>query len=675
MIQPAYLFLLRNRKLISKIIFVWIIIFYAIYFVNPEIRKYITSSVVNTSQFSLRSALDADLNYFTKEGDSLASSSVLKDELKKHDSYSILKILTEQKEQKHLNLLTITDSQGFVITRASAALPRNDNVFLSSVPGRIVIGGKHISGYFEGVVNPMNVYMITGRPILDADNTVLGALFVSNSLDDTYAKLLSEKNRVSGSEVVFYNKQHGIAGSSFDATSSKALQAYFGLGSSWIKNSESDRLFTINNKFYLLRNIPLSEQTGVLLFVPIFTEVRIALGLVAIFLFGVFTIHTIVRRIRKGEKHEAWIYAVTGTAVMVVAFLTGLYIYKTVTYGAITLTRPEQAIYNSVLRFSPDSGPFSKDSDQFISVIVDTGGESVNAIQINVTYNPDELEIYSLDDSSSVCDYIIEKVINNKEGSLKFSCAIIHTANNTHNSTVVRLLIHPKVTGLVSLHFANGTSVKANDGLGTEVLRQTIDASYIFLDKIESLINKQESSTPGKVIVYSMTHPNTERWYTNPNIQMVWSSKIGIINRYALTKDAPGTLKDTYSTTTASSIVVTAPTDGIYYFNVAEEIKGKLGAVTSLPIHIDMSAPEKVTLSASETQISHGSTVRFMVDATDITSGVASGYYVRVDDHLLYPVKGVTYMPFPEKGTFAVTARVFDKAGNWSESTQTITVK
>lgn len=685
MIKPSYSFLLRHKIFLARVFIFWFAFLLVLHFLVDTTSAKFNFFFTTRAQSSFQKTLDSDLNHLVMEGNVVAASTLLKQEIKAKDSYGILKILAEQKTQRDIPLLSVTDAQGFVLTRADPTLPRNDNSFLSSVAGGRVSQGNSVSGYVynETLTGTGQIIMSTGRPVYDSD-TLIGSLFTSRFLDNAYSKQITTSNKVRGTNVAFYTQNHGIISSSFsDPKDITLLQRYFNTGTMWIENGKSDAIFNLNNKYYYLKNIQLpstdQEAVGALLLVPIFVVGRMMFVIILLLVGAIITLTRVRSYVKIGKRSQAFVLCFASVTILISSILLCIHSYLILSKNSIPLYSPNgnNAIYNSTLRFSPDSGIFNANNDQIVSVILDTGGESINVVGLDIDYNPNEMEISSIDDSTSACDYIVEKSIDDIAGKITFSCALLHTLDHPQNTVIARLMIHPKTLGQSVLRFASSTTVKASDGLATDVLRMTTNASYTFLDKIETLVNQTETTgSLHKEIVYSTSHPNSERWYNKTSVRFMWTAEQNEKFRYSISTDTPDMLlQDIYTATTSNILGLRNVQDGLYYFNLAEEKNGQLGPITNYKFKVDITPPKDVQLIASQEEVSAGDMVRFMVTATDTASGLASGFYIKVDNHILYPVKNIAYIPFPEAGTYTITARVFDKANNYSDVTKVITVK
>jgi len=67
--------------------------------------------------------------------------------------------------------------------------------------------------------------------------------------------------------------------------------------------------------------------------------------------------------------------------------------------------------------------------------------------------------------------------------------------------------------------------------------------------------------------------------------------------------------------------------------------------------------------------------VRFDFTAEDELSGIQKGFYVKFDEGIFLPVAPPLYMPFLNLGKYFVVIRIFDKAGNFSDSMIEINVQ
>lgn len=236
-------------------------------------------------------------------------------------------------------------------------------------------------------------------------------------------------------------------------------------------------------------------------------------------------------------------------------------------------------------------------------------------------------------------------------------------------ATVADLVLQPLVPGGFTLEFGDGTQVLAHDGLGTDVLREAVGGYY-------SIAEDKIPDTGDRLLVFSTTHPNSERWYNKGEIQLSWRGSKD--DRYAFVLDR---FPDTTPSHTASTTLDTHTThnvtdDGIYYFHI--QVRGEGGVVhpvTHYKIKIDRDPPDVPTIKASNTLPKPGEVIRLEFSSKDETSGLQQGYYyVSFSSGILLPVRPPFFVAFPDKGEHVVTIRVFDNAGNSSKNSIAIQV-
>ncbi|MFC1678141.1 hypothetical protein ACFLZ9_00210 [Patescibacteria group bacterium] len=119
----------------------------------------------------------------------------------------------------------------------------------------------------------------------------------------------------------------------------------------------------------------------------------------------------------------------------------------------------------------PDFERFLDPDNLFVQVMIDSQEQTINAVDINIEFEPDKLSVDSLQFENSFCSIIISEKINNQEGIINITCG---TENEIASSTInVALITFKKlVPGWTALS-CNDSSVLASNGLGTNILNTT----------------------------------------------------------------------------------------------------------------------------------------------------------------------------------------------------------
>ena len=338
--------------------------------------------------------------------------------------------------------------------------------------------------------------------------------------------------------------------------------------------------------------------------------------------------------------------------------------------GSLRLERSPYPLYNATLSIAPDFGIYHVGSSQNLSVVVDPGDEPVNAIEMTLTYAPEVMHVDDIDTESSPCSMVVDQSIDDEHGTLTFRCVIFDAQMYQDPFAVVVLHVTFVGEGNSDVHFVNeATSVLANDGLGTDVLRYAEDASY---KSAWFTLDDSDSVDARSFVMFSPSHPNPSRWYPADQIQMIWIDAVpGRAYRYTLDEYPSVSVLDaplSYAQRATFSVVE----DGAYYFHL-QAAEG--GPIATYPIHVDMTAPRISEFLASSDVVTAGDVVRFSFGGSDASSGVQRNFYVDLGSGLLLPVSQTMYLPFLQEGDQTIRLRIYDNAGNSTEQEKTIHVR
>lgn len=105
-------------------------------------------------------------------------------------------------------------------------------------------------------------------------------------------------------------------------------------------------------------------------------------------------------------------------------------------------------------------------SDQ-VTVMLNTQGESINAVEVHLTFNPQEFNVQSVSDGGSIIDFWVEQpIFSNSSGTIDFS-GIIPGGIVTASGTVATITIVPAETGISTGFVVASATALLNDGEGT----------------------------------------------------------------------------------------------------------------------------------------------------------------------------------------------------------------
>ncbi len=648
-----------------------LIIFFALSFWSiPKLYNFATplyeqqvAKLLSRAQLGLNQSI-ADNEEITK---AITEENDLAKIITSEDPYGLVAFINSITKQKDINVLQIVNADGTILARAANLTRRGDNIFLSTPWGRIVSQGDSISAYTTNVYH--NTRILTGIPMFRGQ-TVIGAVFAGHELDDAFAKKFRDTYLPLDAEVAFYNDEAGIIGDSFqDSEIKKIVRQNFADKSLTADGNNVIKEFhiKINDHYYLTHIIDLPDArfngAKIIVFAPHYhgTEIALISALLTLLLFGSLLL---IHRRQKLFGH----YFQSAIVVICIIFYASTFviILHQVSHRHRTLQLAPYPLYNSRLSLSPTSSVFDKKFSQQISVTISSGGEAINAIDVNLTFDPTVVQVQDIDTTTSICrsEMFLEKYFDNHTGEIHLTCLIPTPGFDRDNGTIANILLSPMRAGTANINFSDSSRVLANDGLATNVLRTVTNGSYEVLET-----GNQDDSN----LIFSFTHPNSEQWYHDRTVSLSWNNPQS--DSYLLSFDQSPTFNSANaSSTTATSTTVIAPKNGIYYSHLRLADNTHVPAV-SKKIMIDDTAPTNLSIKVKSTTIKRGESVPLEVTAQDDTSGLEKNFYLKSEAGLFLPARNPVYLSYPRKGSYPVTVRVYDLAGNFTERTITLTVK
>ena len=682
MISPPHFFSLLKGMKKLKNWFPLFIIFFGIAASSLLVSYYalnIVSLFGNNSapkvSMETREGIDAEKRYALIQAKELAANTTLRSTLRQRDLVNLLAITTEEANNRNVENIIVTDENGVVLSRTTNATNRGDYVFQTTAWGNLVAEGKGVASIEKGRIEPLLI--IAASPIKE-DGRLIGGIFVSYNLTNDYVKRLTEKYLDPKIELAFYSYEKGVVATSFDDPEMNLrLTSYFNKAfpNSTFINEATNEWFNhvkLNDTHYLMRYINLSGTDhkfigSIVIFIPS-QPGTIAIVIAAILTLLFFISTTLLCRYRLcliSGRNPISIALLS----LVLFILTFLFSYLNIDRSATKLTKPPFTIYNSTMALEPEVNITNKYFEQKIAITVSPGGEAINVVSAIINYDPKAVEIKDILTDKSFCDQnlFLEKEINKEKGEIIITCGIPNPGFAKPKGIVAELVLQPLNDGFISLRFDPESRVLANDGLGTNVLRQTTDGSY-------QVVNESLTTSTRSLLVFSTTHPNIERWYSKKIIDLSWVTKPGHLYKYAFNKTADF-VPNKSVTTTQQNARLSVSEDGIYYFHLLETKNNASTALTHYPVKIDLTPPPAPIIRASSQKVTAGEIVRFNFENLDTPPSLQSGFFIQFNKGIFLPVKPPLFMPFLSPGNYHINVRVFDTAGNTSDASTAIQVE
>jgi hypothetical protein len=641
---------------------------------SSRLMSFCGASSIEKQMTRIEQGLQRELGYISEQRKAIIASEILNDALKKNDAPQILGLIQAEAEKRNVDCIIVTDKHGFVLARSNLPLQYGDNIFQTIVYGKKISQGEAVAAVDRTTRSPLS--SISGSLIAE-DNDTAGSIIISHVFNDSYAECLREKYLKPGAEIVFYASPEGVVGSSSDnKQTTQLINAYFSLGSDLVAQNFAglSKEIKINGSYYAVRHIvfPGIEESpgGAFILLPVnhgFYGFVLA-GCITILFFVLcflpFFAKTNHRKKKtRRRKRSVPLFLLAGLALFIAAYAATVI---KLDRASIELKESPYLIYNSVIKFVPETDIIRQFSEKTVAVRVFTGGEAINAISAVIRYDPRKVEVLDILTENSLCDpsFFLEKEIDRQNGLVTIACVVPSPGFSDPAGTVAELLMRPLTAGDASLEFAEETQVLANDGLGTSVLRTAADGCYQVMPQTFPAAGIRDP-----VPIFSPSHPNSGRWYRKKQIELLWPPIEGAVYRYAFNRGSDPAPQDMTSTTTDSSLNFSVDEDGVYYFCLqAEDARGNRGPVSRFKIMIDATPPLPPEILTSSQEVKRDEIVRLDFTAKDALSGLQSGFFVKINEGIFLPVKPPFYIPFLDCGEYFFVIRAFDKANNFSDS-------
>jgi len=327
------------------------------------------------------------------------------------------------------------------------------------------------------------------------------------------------------------------------------------------------------------------------------------------------------------------------------------------------------------LYFSPNAGTFFVGSTFDVSIFVNTGGNDINAVRVDLKFDPKKLQIASPTTGRSfISVWIAQPAYSNIEGTASFKGGIPSPGINTSAGLVSTITFRAIAPGETAIYFSDSSEVLLNDGKGTNVLSSTGRGVYNIA-----------IPPPEGPRVFSSTHSDQNKWYKNNNPTFSWEKEEGVTDfSYSINQDFSG-VPDNISEGDQTSISYTDLEDGIWYFHIKAKKGGVWGGVSHYIVQIDATPPADFTIDfepklKSPVMTSQEPVVSFIT--TDSLSGIEHYELKTIDfgktksgengffTEVISPYK----LPILSIGEHEIVVRAFDAAGNWQDNSKRIDV-
>lgn len=316
--------------------------------------------------------------------------------------------------------------------------------------------------------------------------------------------------------------------------------------------------------------------------------------------------------------------------------------------------------------WSPGTQTVGVGSEISAKILVDPGGQKINAVEGTIQFDKDLLSVSKISkDGSSFSLWTAEPSFSNTDGTIIFSGGS-PTALET-GGTVLTVTFKGKKEGSAVLSFSKG-SILAADGKGTNVYESGQAASYTVSaakqkpPEVEEVVESGEPS-PAPTI-NSSSHAKTDGWYATSTAEFSWPSTDATSYRYEFSKEQSAQLTKTLKAT-ESSIRFSDIPEGEMFFLLQYRNDAGWSELAVRRIQTDRTPPLDFDFSLDAT----GEKPLFVIEAKDELSGIGR-YEILFGETIALTIKdqdvskGSYSVPPQAGGKTLVTIKAYDKAGN-----------
>jgi hypothetical protein len=153
----------------------------------------------------------------------------------------------------------------------------------------------------------------------------------------------------------------------------------------------------------------------------------------------------------------------------------------------------------------PPKGQYRLGETFSIKVEIEGIEGAVNTIQADLGFNPETLEAVEISTSGSFANIFIQKEINNEMGYARLTGGLPNPGFLDKKGIFGTVFFQGKKPGIAKIEFLPSSLVLANDGHGTNVLKDLASVSYLILPEEISEDEKQQQEVLLKPIAMGET--------------------------------------------------------------------------------------------------------------------------------------------------------------------------
>lgn len=330
-----------------------------------------------------------------------------------------------------------------------------------------------------------------------------------------------------------------------------------------------------------------------------------------------------------------------------------------------------RAAEGASLLFSPASGSFTVGGTFNVSIIVNTGGKSINAAKVDIKFPANKLQVVNPSAGTSfISIWVNQPAFSNTAGTINFQGGLPTPGIKTDAGIISTITFRATSPGPAKLSFVDTSQILLNDGQGTDILTSRGDANFTL-----------GLAAPEGPVISSSSHPDQNAWSQNRTAQFSWDEIIDATGySYLFDQNPRSTPPERADATANRTANVTADTDGRWYFHVRAKV-ASWGGTSHYAVLIDSTAPAGFTPSIDPPNPEPNRRPELKFLTTDAMSGIEhyEMQLIGLDDlnqATPFFVEQTSPVRLPElaAGRYQVVVRAYDQAGNSTDGKLEFTV-
>ena len=332
-------------------------------------------------------------------------------------------------------------------------------------------------------------------------------------------------------------------------------------------------------------------------------------------------------------------------------------------------------IYAASLKINSSATTLAPGQSTTLYVVVNSEGVSINNAEATITFDPSIMDVLSVSKGGSVFSlWVEEPYFSNSSGVITFNGGVPTPGYNGSSGPVISIVVRAKKAGQAEFNFSS-SAVRANDGLGTDVLVNKQGKIISITAKEETIVEEIVQTAPilstnTSLQISSPTHAVQDKWYKDKDPIYRWLLPKGVeAIQTAIDNNRSGSPRVVY-TPPIKEKSIRDLTDGIWYFKARARSGGIWGPTSTYIVRIDSTPPINNNVEFIYDDQTKILTINSSI--VDETSGV-DYYEVYINNVFFKKVSADEFLKnnnfeINNSGENTVKFIAFDHAGNTVES-------